>query len=319
MSRGGGNGARPTPATGDAPTTALASVAEVVTRAGTALLWCGTPADGGGDEAAALTATIYAHAYVFGEPRPIDIIAATQGWHGTPYDATVLSAANRGAGRWVSVDAAAPLSAGRVGVRWRGVRVDAPQERLAAGRLRTANERVGAQPGFYFALGDEEIREGAPVARLYWNLADIDAAAGLIEVVTSGLAGLPFDLKVATTLEGLARADAAVLYLPVAMLHTAAPVVRQAYGELRLSAPTPLWTHTLAPGLGLAEDPLDGQSFGQQRSAQAARAILAGLAAPSDPQAAAAAAFAAAGVDPAAPHTQPASALDEAMVAALVP
>jgi hypothetical protein len=155
----------------------------------------------------------------------------------------------------------------------------APDDRAEHVRLRLRSELRKASPGFYMALGERAIteRDGANLVRLYWHLTSA-AAARLLDLLTAALnrAEVPFQLKVVNDPEGYSRCDAGVLYAPRTVFAELAPAVASAHrriaGELR--ATTPVFTKRLAPGLGLAEDPGDGQSFGMHRAALLARAVV---------------------------------------------
>jgi hypothetical protein len=145
--------------------------------------------------------------------------------------------------------------------------------------IRFPKELRKLSPGFYIALGDDGLpppgTEG--VVRLYWNLV-ADAAPHLIRSATSRLnaAGIPFRLKVLDDPERYTRCDAAVLYVPKRCYPAVAEVITVLHHELRpaLLAGTPAFTKQLAPGLALAEDPGDGDSFGMHRCRLLAEGII---------------------------------------------
>lgn len=155
----------------------------------------------------------------------------------------------------------------------------APDERPEHVSLRLPAELLRLSPGFYMALGEKAIdeRDSARLVRLYWHLTST-AAARLLALLTTSLnrAALPFQLKVVNDPDGYSRCDAGVLYIPRALFADAAPAVESAYrqvaGELRET--TPVFTKRLARGLGLAEDPGDGQSFGMHRALLLAHAVV---------------------------------------------
>jgi hypothetical protein len=87
---------------------------------------------------------------------------------------------------------------------------------------------------------------------------------------------VPFRFKALTARSAYTRLDAALLY--VAGLHY--PITAQLLGDgleealaPHLAAGTPVFTRRLAPGLGFAEDPGHGQSFGMSRCRIVAEAI----------------------------------------------
>lgn len=135
-------------------------------------------------------------------------------------------------------------------------------------RLRLPNESISMLPGFYLAIGDAELARGTPVVRLYWNLM-AEGAEPLIRRATAELnrAGLPFRLKVLDSPARYNRCDAGVLYVRIADYPAVADIVAGIYPDVAnwLKTRTPAFTKVLAPGLGLAEDPGPGESFGQHR------------------------------------------------------
>jgi hypothetical protein len=180
--------------------------------------------------------------------------------------------------------------------------------------LRLPCELRKASPGFYLVVGETPIESGADVLtsdgadgatsstddatsgadgvaggavsgaahlgellRLYWHLTSA-AAPKLLEQLTTSLnrRGIPFQLKVVNDPSRYDRCDAGVLYVARSHYEALAPVLGATYellaGELR--GGTPAFTKRLAPGLGLAEDPGDGQSFGMHRAALLAHAAV---------------------------------------------
>lgn len=134
------------------------------------------------------------------------------------------------------------------------------------------------QPGFHycFAEGFRDAHDQAPIVRIYFNLTEAGAAR-FVAMVTGALNRfeIPFELKVTTDSAQFARRDNAVLYLSQDLFHAAAlalGAVLPLLGET-LSPGTPLFTKELAPGIGLAEDPGNNDSFGSARSRLAAAAL----------------------------------------------
>ncbi|HXM86595.1 MAG TPA: T3SS effector HopA1 family protein [Solirubrobacteraceae bacterium] len=146
-------------------------------------------------------------------------------------------------------------------------------------RLRMPSELRKASPGFYMALGERAIAEleSAGLVRLYWHLTS-GAAPKLLDLLTRSLnrAGYPFQLKVINDRDGYDRCDAGVLYAPRELFAELSPSVVSAHRaiERELRSTTPAFTKRLAHGLGLAEDPGGGQSFGMHRALLLARAAV---------------------------------------------
>ena len=164
------------------------------------------------------------------------------------------------------------------------VPVPEPRTRLIEG-LSAANcggnlshtESLTDQPGSYFAFGRRE-PEGTRWLRFYWNVSPAGAIV-LTRRTTSTLnqEQVPFRLKIQLE-TAIRRRDAAVLYLPQELWAAARTVVDGVYSELGgsddLQAETPLFTKMLRPGVGLAEDPQIGISFGMHRCWLVARSLV---------------------------------------------
>jgi hypothetical protein len=145
--------------------------------------------------------------------------------------------------------------------------------------LRLSKDLLNISPGYYMALSDTPLfpAPGGYLVRLYWNVS-ADGAVPLVAQATPRLnaAGIPFKLKVVAHPEGFQRADAAVLYIRREDYARVATILSPIYAEVQrhLRPAVPALTKPLAPGLGLAEDPGPGESFGLNRSALLADGLL---------------------------------------------
>jgi hypothetical protein len=195
-----------------------------------------------------------------------------------------LSAANTGQDRWVPGWEILSVAAnGRVRARkndwerdfWPGefLSVEGPGVAPRAGMNVSAyfpKESAVMQPGFYFAFGntEEEIYGYGEVVRFYWAIQD-GGAAELTRYLTARLNRfqVPFRFKLPLQRYSYNRLDAAVLYVNKRFYQISALLVAEAHETVRrtLWPDNPLFTKTLAPGLGLAEDPDTGESFGMHR------------------------------------------------------
>jgi hypothetical protein len=191
----------------------------------------------------------------------------------------LLSAANAGGGCRAQGWTVRALEADGVVVQRNGLslwvkRQDclAPNEdALAPGTsvgLRLPPELPDRAPGFFTVLGNEDAAGDGGVVRLYWNLS-AEGAADFVRAVSTVLneARVPFHAKIVDHPARFTRCDAAVLYLPRSSYPAAAEWLPRIHRELApfLKPPTPVFSKQLAPGLGLAEDPLGGESFGWHR------------------------------------------------------
>jgi hypothetical protein len=148
------------------------------------------------------------------------------------------------------------------------------------GRLRIGKELREMLPGFYMALGDADAAgDGAdgPLARFYWHLT-ADAAPAWIAAITRCLnnRAIPFRAKVLSDPGSYTRADAGVLYVGRAHLPEALAAIPEVHRAVArgLRGATPMFTKRLTRGLGYADDPGGGQSFGQHRCDLVAEALL---------------------------------------------
>jgi hypothetical protein len=132
-----------------------------------------------------------------------------------------------------------------------------------------SKESLTRQPGTYFVFGAPPLPD-TKWLRLYWNVSPLGAVI-LTAMVTSTFNPIrvPFQLKILLD-TSIRRRDAAVLYLPLALWPFARmvldPVCERFYGSTDLQSDVPLFTKPLRPGVGLAEDPQTGLSFGMHRS-----------------------------------------------------
>jgi hypothetical protein len=273
----------------------------------------------------ALADEIYGRFYV--RPEPPSPVPRDLAGHRDLINA--LSDANCGLGTWEPGWRVVRREAdGRLVVSRDGVCFWAPAERVRpSGRAEPGEgclvfvpkELRYLLPGFYYAVGNappaEDRDSGAPLARIYWNLRAAAAALRYMAEITAGLNALevPFRTKVLSDASNYGRADSGVLYLERSDVEQAWPVVAATWERLRgeLGAPTPMFSKRLADGVGLADDPGDGRSFGQVRCAILARGLWAAFGAgaddPEDRAELLRAALREHGIDPERPHLNPGS------------
>jgi hypothetical protein len=198
-----------------------------------------------------------------------------------PQLAAGLSAANAGSGSWESGWMFDRYDGNEAIVATQRLRVRVPVVDCRVndgGQIRSgvavsvplSKELPALSPGFFMVLGAarSEVVASPHTVRVYWHIAASGAPA-LVRALTSRLNAetVPFRLKVANHPLRFDRCDAAVLYLPIeafegvrAMLADVAMTVAS-----RLRPRTPAFTLALAPGVGLAESPANGESFGEHR------------------------------------------------------
>jgi HopA1 effector protein family len=157
-----------------------------------------------------------------------------------------------------------------------------PAEAIVAGAevsLRMPKELPNASPGYHLVLGNEplDVPSEDGLIRLYWHLVPEGAIPFVAEVTRSLNSGqLPFQAKVLADPAAFIRCDAGVLYLRRsdygAAVGALAEIHRRLHSALRPT--TPALTKTLAPGLGFAEQPPMGESYGLARCTALGRALI---------------------------------------------
>jgi hypothetical protein len=204
--------------------------------------------------------------------------------------AAQLAQANCGGGCWEPGWIVRRCENGAVAVRGRGLELwvtredcrPPPGAALALGcsvALRLPKDAREASPGYYAALSDQPLvwDGAATLVRIYWNMAPAGAAP-LMRAITSHLnaARLPFRLKVLNNAISYSRCDTAVLYMLKNDLRAAAPLLAAVYRDCRegMRPGVPAFTKTIGPGVGLAEDIGEGESFGQHRSQLLAEGLI---------------------------------------------
>jgi HopA1 effector protein family len=132
-------------------------------------------------------------------------------------------------------------------------------------------------PGYYMANGNRALKEQPSITRIYWNISS-DGATSLLKSVTTELnnENIPFQFKILKNEDQYIRADAGVLYIEKGDIRKAVNALSNIYNKIRpfLKPSVPLFTRKLVPGISLAEDPANGDSFGQQRTRLFAEAIF---------------------------------------------
>lgn len=141
-----------------------------------------------------------------------------------------------------------------------------------------ARESRTQQPGFYIVNGETPAPFGSDsrMTRIYWHLEEAGAVP-LVRAVTTLLNRyqIPFRFKTLSYSGAYTRADSAVLFFPAryySVIMKLVPAIRAEVGRF-LKPAVPLLTKRLYDGMGLAEDPATGASFGMSRSKLVAQAI----------------------------------------------
>jgi len=131
-------------------------------------------------------------------------------------------------------------------------------------------ESTTMQPGFYFIFSEtvSDQQDDYSLLRFYWHISDATAPK-LVQLISHEFNRfqIPFRLKSLAARAFYRRSDAAVLYVNKRFYRLSTELLSDIHDQIRegLGPDTPLFTKRLAPGLGLAEEPGNGESFGQNR------------------------------------------------------
>ncbi len=145
--------------------------------------------------------------------------------------------------------------------------------------LHVVRESFQLQPGFYFAFGEtlSDQFDDYSIVRFYFNTRS-EGAPPLLERLTTGLNRyqVPFRFKCLTDPSWYTRTDAAVLYVARRYYHITAQIVAALHASLAalIRPEVPLFARVFRPGIGLAEDPGTGESFGMHRCRLLAEGIV---------------------------------------------
>lgn len=236
----------------------------------------------------ALQGIFYSRAYTsdLGTPGPAPLLA-------DPGFLDRLSGANRGRDRWdPGWEVYRAGLGGQIfvhkGDRHRSAR---PGEYLAEGMpgavprmgervwLRAPRESRTAQPGFYYLFGEtlSGAWDDASLVRFYLHTS-ADGICGLIDHLTGGLNRylVPYRMKTLIDPTQYRRADGTVLYVARDAFQIVARILRSLPAPVAagLRPRVTLFTWRLRPGVGVAEEPNTGESFGMHRCRLAAEGVV---------------------------------------------
>lgn len=138
-------------------------------------------------------------------------------------------------------------------------------------------ENRNLQPVFYHVFSNEMFPQEVELGRFYWNITP-DGATKLINLLTTTLNEykIPFQFKCLNHPELYVRTDAAVLYLSKKHVQLVSIILKNVIPNLEpyLVDEIPMFTKRIFKGVGYAEDPGKGQSFGMSRSSTIAAALV---------------------------------------------
>jgi type III HopA1-like effector protein len=144
--------------------------------------------------------------------------------------------------------------------------------------LKVTRESQQLQPGFYYMFGENptDIWDDHYLVRFYFNCS-AEGAPALIGYLTSTLNrySVPFRMKALTDSSHYTRTDSMVLYCARRYFQIVGRIVKfLSVPERHLGRSVPLFTKKLRAGVGFAEDPGNGESFGMHRCRIVAEGIV---------------------------------------------
>ena len=230
---------------------------------------------------------IYVNFYQTGVVRETFTVGNDVGPARTPFTEN-LSAANLGMGNWEGSWKVVELLNDAVVASRQNLRIlldpqdFRPNDTASIGstiEIHRSKERFNISPGFYMALSDTEmvLEDSQDILRMYWNIT-ATGARWLVSLLTNvfNSEGLPFKFKTLSEPRHYNRCDAAVLYTLKCDYNAVHDLIKRIYPQVSeyLKPDTPALTKRLAPGLGLAECPPGGESYGFDRSGLISQGIV---------------------------------------------
>jgi len=156
-----------------------------------------------------------------------------------------------------------------------------PSTQLTPGAIVTRKilkESTELQPVFYYAFSDAHFLHTPKIMRFYWNI-NPNSSASLLKEISYHLNEyrVPYLFKCLNNPAYYDRRDSAVLYVTKqyhAIINKLLPVIYERNATAMVDD-IPLFSLKLATGLGYADSPVSGDSFGMHRSRIIARGIIA--------------------------------------------
>jgi len=139
-----------------------------------------------------------------------------------------------------------------------------------------SNGKINLQPNFYYVFGNKRLNSAENLTRIYWNIKS-SGAAKLVDRITTILNhyDLPFLFKCLNKSHLYFRRDPAVLYIESRYLNFLGELLPDLYTSIEeyLDKDIPLFSFVYRPGIGIAESPNIGESFGLNRAALVAEVL----------------------------------------------
>lgn len=145
--------------------------------------------------------------------------------------------------------------------------------------LRIVRESDAVQPGFFFMFSETptDVWDDFYLLRFYFH-SNADGAPGVVRYLTSGLNRyqIPYRMKALNDSSLYTRRDAIVLYVARRYHAIVGRLIREMPENVAvaLKPSVPLFTKMMRSGVGLAEDPKTGESFGMHRCRLVAEGLI---------------------------------------------
>lgn len=140
-----------------------------------------------------------------------------------------------------------------------------------------SNGEINLQPNFYYVFGNKRLNSAENLVRIYWNIQS-SGAATLVDKITTTLNHyqLPFLFKCLNKASLYYRRDPAVLYLESQYLNFLGKLLPDLYEVMKeyLEKDVPLFSYKYQPGIGMADSPNIGESFGLNRASLVAGVLV---------------------------------------------
>lgn len=146
-------------------------------------------------------------------------------------------------------------------------------------RVLLPSASFGRSPGFYYAHSDLALDYEIPISRIYFNV-NPTYAGPLVKFLTTRLNEelIPFDFKICKNVRDYYRSDISVLYFERTSVDKIAGVIKNDLSVLVTKGwfrkKRPAMTMSINEGIGIADSPANGDSFGQHRCKLIAAGIL---------------------------------------------
>lgn len=138
-------------------------------------------------------------------------------------------------------------------------------------------EDMHRQPTFYYVFSNQDIEISQKFTRIYWNIT-AQGAPVLVDIITRILNSyrIPFLFKCLNHPLLYFRRDAGVLYIEDSSAHIVSMLLPQLCENMEsyLEEDVPLFSFKYQKGVGIAESPNHHESFGMNRMALTANALI---------------------------------------------